>query len=252
MPVGTFGADKITYSTSEVRLQRRVSRASLFIRLFRGGELEVSRCQTLSRRAPPRPRKDHAVVATARREEKKRGVGPWTDAPLWCHRAPRCCGAATVLDYWTGWPYPMSSKYSIPAAPAFGLALSPTPSVIFCTVVRLTPVRSLSGIFHCVQAAGGGGRRIRVDHRLGLAGLVLDRQVQRRRTIGRHGLTDGQSLPGAGDRAGGGDIRDLRRGGQGRIMAGHRHADVDAGAPSSRLCPRPAESRSCHRPNARP
>ena len=48
----------------------------------------------------------------------------------------------------------MSSRYSIPAPPAFGLVLSPTPIVIFLTLLRLTPaaLRSLSGIRHSVQA----------------------------------------------------------------------------------------------------
>ncbi len=42
----------------------------------------------------------------------------------------------------------------MPAPPAFGLALSPTPIVIFLMALRLTPaaVRSLSGIRHSVQA----------------------------------------------------------------------------------------------------
>ena len=41
--------------------------------------------------------------------------------------------------------------YSMPAAPAFGLALSPTPIVSFLTAARFTPVRSLRAICHCVQ-----------------------------------------------------------------------------------------------------
>ena len=43
--------------------------------------------------------------------------------------------------------------YSMPAAPGFGLALSPTPSVSFLTAARLTPARSLREIRHSVHAA---------------------------------------------------------------------------------------------------
>ena len=61
---------------------------------------------------------------------------------------------ATSSGYLLGCPNPMSSMYSMPVPPAFGLFLSPTPMVIFWILVVLTPaaVRSLSGIFHCVQA----------------------------------------------------------------------------------------------------
>ncbi len=44
-------------------------------------------------------------------------------------------GRAVSTRYFAGWPTPMSSKYSMPAAPAFGLVLSPTPTVIFLIAV---------------------------------------------------------------------------------------------------------------------
>ena len=49
--------------------------------------------------------------------------------------------------------------YNMPAAPAFGLAVSPTPSVSFLTAATLTPDRSVSAIFHCVQVPFVDGRR---------------------------------------------------------------------------------------------
>ena len=129
--------------------------------------------------------------------------------------------------YFAGWPNPMSSMYTMPVPPAFGLFRSPTPMVIFWTLVVLTPaaVRSLSGIFHCVQAPVAAAAGSALADELALAGAVRHHHVHTRRIVVLRAVDLGP-LPGAGDVARRGDVVEL----EGPLLArvrGHADADVD-------------------------